>query len=61
MNEKVLEFIQGLGALTEIWLITYNNFKKQGLNDSEAFTHTREFMKVMLATITNGGANNDFQ
>ena len=58
MNEKALEFIQGLGALTEIWLLTYTNFKKQGLNDADAFTHTREFMKVMMATITNGGANN---
>lgn len=58
MNEKVLEFIQGLGALTEIWLLTYNNFKKLGLNDAEAFTHTKEFTKVLMATITNGGVTN---
>ena len=57
MNEKVLEFIQGLGALTEIWLVTYTNFKKQNLSDAEAFAHTREFMKVMMSTITDLGGS----
>lgn len=57
MNEKALEFIQGLGMLTEVWFITYNSFKKQGLKDVEAFAHTREFMKVVMSTITGLGGS----
>lgn len=57
MNDKILEFIQGLGALTEIWMVTYNNFKKQNLSDAEAYAHTREFMKVIVSTITGLGGS----
>lgn len=30
-NEQVNLIIQGLGAITEMWMIVYNNFKQQGL------------------------------
>lgn len=50
MNDKVQQFINGVGALTEIWIITYNNFIKQGMSAADAMTHTREFMKAFMSS-----------
>lgn len=50
MNEKLKEFLVGIGALTELWMITYNNFRKQGLSHSEALEHTGAFTKSILTT-----------
>ena len=49
MNEKLKDFILGLGALTEMWMITYNSFRKQGLTHSDALEHTERFTKTVLA------------
>lgn len=48
-NDKLNELLQGLGAMSEFWIITYESFKKHGLSDSEALTHTQAFMSIMLA------------
>ena len=57
------EFIQGMGALCEIWMLTYSSFKKQNLNDAEAMEHTKAFMSVMMHETMHGGSekesNND--
>jgi hypothetical protein len=55
MNDKVLEIINGIGMLAELWTITYNSFKKQGLDNKEALTHTKEFMAVMVSEVVNKG------
>ena len=47
-NEQVNQIIQGLGAITEMWMIVYNNFKQQGLNDETALAHTKALMSVAM-------------
>ena len=47
-NEQVNKLIQGIGMMTELWMITYKGFKRQGLNDEESLMHTKLFMSVML-------------
>ena len=55
MNEKIMELIKGIGALTEMWIITYKGFTSQGVSREEALMHTREFMKVMCeSNFANG-------
>lgn len=48
MNEKLKAFILGLGALTEMWRITYGEFVKSGMKDKEALTHTQGFMTAFM-------------
>ena len=45
------EFIKGIGMLSEIWMIAYNGFKRQGMSDSDALKHTEAFMSVAMSTI----------
>lgn len=47
-NEQVNQIIQGLGAITEMWVIVYNNFKQQGLNDEVALALTKALMSVVM-------------
>lgn len=57
MNEKLKEFLVGIGAMTELWMITYNSFKNQGLSHSDSLEHTGAFMKSIIACFkeeTNG-------
>lgn len=49
-NQQVNQLIQGIGVLTELWMITYQGFKQQGLNDNEAMAHTKAFMSVTLGS-----------
>lgn len=56
MNNKLEEFIKGMGALTEMWTVTYRGFLNQGYSAPDALTHTREFtMAMMAAMIMSGG------
>lgn len=55
MNNKFQELVNGLGALTEIWTLTYKNFCNLGFNQEEALTHTMAFTKVMMNNIPNQG------
>lgn len=61
-NDKLSEFINAIGMMTEIWSVTYRGFKKQGLNDSEALMHTTGLMKALIDTTmkndTIGGDGN---
>lgn len=58
-NEQVNKLIQGIGMMTELWMITYNGFKRQGLTDKESLMHTKLFMSVMLESfIGTDGLNN---
>lgn len=58
MNEKLKEFLLGIGALTELWMIRYNNFRKQGLNHFDALEHTGAFTKVILTTFKEDTSDN---
>ena len=58
-NDKVNELINAIGILAELWMITYNGFKRQGLEDSDAITHTTALMSILVSTIlgsSEGGA-----
>lgn len=59
MNEKVKQFIQGIGMLTELWTITYNGFKNQGLNDAESIRNTKEFMSMIMESIAKNEESED--
>lgn len=52
MNEKVKELLVAVGALTELWVVTYNNFRNQGLKHSDALDHTGAFIKVLISQTT---------
>lgn len=54
-NDAVQELINGIGLMTELWIIVYNSFTSHGMNDKEAFAHTREFMSVITDFILNTG------
>ena len=47
-NDKVNKIVQGLGAITAMWMIVYSNFKQQGLNDELALAHTKALMSVAM-------------
>ena len=51
MNEKLKNFIAGIGAMTEVWTMTYKNFIEHGYTSTEALTHTREFMSALIHSI----------
>ena len=58
-NDQVKQLIQGIGLLTELWTITYQGFRQQGLSDAESIKHTRELISVMVATMINTGGTED--
>lgn len=51
MNEKAKELITAIGALGELWTITYNGFLKQGMNKTDARVHTKDFMSCLMHEI----------
>lgn len=56
MNPKVEELLTAIGALGELWGVTYNNFVKQGFNKADALAHTKAFMSALMHEImTYGG------
>lgn len=56
-NEQVNKLIQGIGAMTELWMITYQGFKRQGLNDEDAVMHTKAIMSIMMESFMEAGGN----
>lgn len=52
-NDYVKQVIQGVGLMAEMWTITYQSFKNQGMNDGDAVMHTKAFMSVMLESFFN--------
>lgn len=59
MNEQVKQLIQGIGVLTELWTITYNGFKQQGLNDVDSIRNTKELMSIIMESIVKHGESED--
>lgn len=57
-NEQVAQLIQGIGVMTELWLITYQSFKKQDLSDEIAVMHTKAFMSIMMDSFIGSGGSN---
>lgn len=47
-SEQVNQLIQNIGMCTELWIITYTSFKRQGLSNEEATMHTKSFMSTMI-------------
>ena len=60
-NDQVKQLIQGIGLMTELWMITYQGFKAQGLNDADAATHTKAFMSVIIDSVGGFNGDNDNQ
>lgn len=54
-NEKVTELITAVGALSELWTVTYNNFIKQGYSKLDARVHTKDFMSALIHEIMTCG------
>lgn len=50
-GDQINQIIQGIGLMTEMYTITYQSFKKQGLGDEEAIKHTKAFISVMMDSI----------
>lgn len=53
-GDKMKEFLTGVGLMTELWMITYNGFKKQGLPDQDALAHTKAFMAMTIESMMTG-------
>lgn len=47
-SDQVNQLIQGIGMMTELYMITYQNFKSQKLSEEEAIMHTKAFMSIMM-------------
>lgn len=54
-NDQVNQIIQGVGLMTELWSITFMNFKNQGMSDAEAITHTKALISIMMGSIMGMG------
>ena len=57
-SDKMKEFLTGVGLMTELWMITYNGFRKQGLPEREALEHTKAFMAMtveLMGSMGDGG------
>ena len=47
-NDKVLEIIQSIGVMTDMWIITYRSFTEHGMSNDEAIMHTKALMSSIL-------------
>ena len=58
MSKNVNTFISNMGALCEMWLITYKQFVDHGLDHKAALEHTQSVMtSFMQATYGNKGGD----
>ena len=57
-NDKVKEFIKGIGALVEMWTVIYRQFIDHGYSQKDALTHTEAFMRATI-TAQAGGNTKD--
>lgn len=51
------DFLNGMGAFVEMWIITFNNFKNNGFSDNEAIKHTKAVMSLIIHPNTNTEEN----
>lgn len=54
-NDQVNQLIQGIGMMTELWIITYQGFVKQGMGNEEAIMHTKALMSIMVESFYGNG------
>lgn len=54
-NEQVNQLINGIGTMAELWIITYQSFKKQGMNNEDAIMHTKALMSIMVESFYGSG------
>ena len=47
-NDKILEIIQSIGVMTDMWIITYRSFMDHDMSNDEAIMHTKALMGSML-------------
>lgn len=52
-NDQIDQLIQGIGIMTDLWVITYQNFKNHGMNDTDAVNNTKALMSVMVDSVIN--------
>ena len=50
-NKNLKDFINSVGALTEIWGITYKSFLGQGFTEEQAMANTQAFVHTFLTTM----------
>lgn len=55
MDEKLKNFVNSIGAMVEVWAITYRTFLVQGFSMEEALDHTIALITTILTTINFGG------
>lgn len=48
MHDELKKFIEGAGALVEIWTIIYSQFLNQGYDSTTAMLHTKELLQVVI-------------
>lgn len=58
-NDKLNSLIQGIGVMTELWIITYQNFRNGGMNEADAVTHTKAFIAVLLDSALGQSLNTE--
>lgn len=53
MNDNAIEnLINGFGAMTEMWIISYKCFIEHGMNEEQAIKHTQAFMASIIKVVT---------
>ena len=48
ISKQINELFTAIGAMVEMWNVTFKEFKKIGYSDKDAIEHTREFMKIII-------------
>ena len=48
LNKALAELLVGIGAITEMWMVTYKAFLAQGMDKDEALQHTTAMTKLMM-------------
>lgn len=54
-NDQVNQLIAGIGLISEMWLITFQSFKNQGLSDEAATMHTKALMSILVDSFYENG------
>lgn len=60
-NDQVKQLIQNLGMMAELWSITYQSFRNQGMGHADSIVHTKAFMSCMIESFVtpNGGGSSE--
>ena len=53
-NNYINELVQSIGAISELWAITYYSFLKEGMESSIAISNTKAFMEIVLSVFVKG-------